>query len=466
MQGENLFEAPKEDIIESVKKKFIGFGEKANTSATYSKQLVSLCELVSNASVGLKATPESLLTMTVDEVEDLMEEHCHRFNDCRQVDLTVRLYDDTKLALTRGNFSNPKNSSKITSYRIAPKRLNTQLSALKLWLLIHRKLKNRKQFREIKFEKNRTVESSLSAITLETRDIKKMFQMANGFDIITLGFYGLDGLRPSLIPQLKVRHLHPRSYKIENGSLVLLKTPPLLIIPTNDEKGAHIEGNKASIEFPVFIPTQIATRMLNYVNGLGEAVTLDTRLCPSQDIGSVNYTVRKHYEGAGFNGKPYRMRNFASQLLKNIETKFNDADLKEFMLGHKPQKMSFIYDFKGLPEEVEAKWRSRYVEAVDGWINENIFMAQTAEDLKAARMLTDLAAKLGDEAKAREIFDMFEKGNMSTEQLQQRLSGVIQEGQDARLESKLDLMIEKKFAKKTVMQEREMLVEPEANSYG
>ena len=439
----SYYPKPKREYIDELRDIYLTYGTKRRTSEAYAEQLLSFCELTSNASVGLKVLPDSLLAMTIDEIEDMAEEHVRRFKDYRASDIRGRLYDDIKISLLRQGLSQTRDEKYLQNYKVAPKRLNVQLSALKLWLLINKKIKNRKMFRELKFEKGRAVEQSLMVSTLETADVQKMFQIANGVDSIILGLYGLCGIRPSIIPQIQVKHIHPRSAKIVDGKLQWTRSPPLIIVPA-EMMGEHVDGNKASIMFPVFIPNQIAARILNYVNE--GTVTPETRLSPADKKSAIDYVVKKYYVKVGFSGKPYRLRNFASRVLKIIETKYNDAEFKEFLLGHKPAKISFTYDFKGLSEDMEADWRGKYA-IVDKWINESIFNVASSEDMKAARMLTELAAKLGDEAKAREIFAMFEKGNMTMEMLEQRLAGMIKTEQEKQLGMKIEQYLSKQYPK-------------------
>jgi len=148
----------------------------------------------------------------------------------------------------------------------------------------------------MKFERSRPLTASLHAEALETRHVREMFAMANGVDSITLGMYGLEGLRPSLIPVMRVKHLHHRSYEIKDGKLVWNRLPPLMIIPYLDEKGRFIEGNKAAIEFPSFIPTTIAEQMRLYLNGLPEPVTLETKLAPVYNKDNITYIVKKYFK--------------------------------------------------------------------------------------------------------------------------------------------------------------------------
>ena len=67
------------------------------TAENYARQLLSFCELVSNVSQQFILTPDTLLEMELEEIEDLAEEHCKRFNEGRIVDISNQLPQDVPL---------------------------------------------------------------------------------------------------------------------------------------------------------------------------------------------------------------------------------------------------------------------------------------------------------------------------------------------------------------------------------
>ena len=134
---------------------------------------------------------------------------------------------------------------------LAPKYLNVVYYATKRWCAIKELIKGARMFKEIKFDKSSRKNDAMSETPLETKDIKNGFKVSNIDKKVDWGLYGLCGLRPRLIPQLRVKHIFARNRKIENGNLSLVK-PTIMIIPR------EIEGNKANITFMVFIPTRLA----------------------------------------------------------------------------------------------------------------------------------------------------------------------------------------------------------------
>lgn len=399
------------------------------TAEGYARQLLSFCELASDVSQQFILTPDMLLEMELEEIEDLAEEHCRRFNEGRIVDISNRLPQDVPLRLYDPS-----------AYRIAPKRLNIQMAALKKWLHINwrgsrAKLKNPRQFRRINYESSRLLHSRLMATTLEHKDIKLMFNLSNGIESITIGLYGLMGLRPSLIPFLRFKHLHPRSYEVKDGQFRWTKAPPLVIVPAVDDQGHHVVGSKASIEFPAFIPTPIAERIEFYINQ-NKQHNKDFRyikLSPADCKGDVDYIIRKYYVKIGYSGRPYDMRNYASRLLKRIELLFNNKDLKELMLGHKPRDMAGIYDFRGLGEEQEDHWRDQYEKAVDYFIKSEIFSTSTNKNNDTVRALVEIAGNLGVDAT--HVYSLYKVGELDIETTKTRITSLLQNSQESRIEN-------------------------------
>ncbi len=426
--SEVIYEKEKAEWRRELFGSFLSSGLRWMTCDNYADQLLSFCELVSDVSQSFIVNPDMLLEMELEEIEDLAEEHCRRFNDGRIVDISTRLPPDV-----------PLKTYKPSAYRLAPKRLNVQMAALKKWLHINwrvsrAKLKNPRQFRKINFEASRLLHSRLMADTLEHKDIKLIFNLSNGIESITIGLYGLMGLRPSLIPFLRVKHLHPRCYEVESGQFRWTKTPPLVIVPAVDDQGRHVDGNKASIEFPTFIPTPIAERIEFHLN---QAIQhnrqqdfRNLKLCPADNKQDVDYIIRKYYDKVGYSGRPYDMRNYASRLLKRIELLYNNKDLKELMLGHKPRDMAGIYDFRGLSEEQEAHWRSQYEKAVDSFIKSEIFSASTNKDNDTVKALVEIAGNLGVDAT--QVDNLYKLGELDFETTKIRLTSLLRNSQESR----------------------------------
>lgn len=326
--------------------------------------------------------------------------------------------------------------------KIAPKTLNVIYNAVKTWLYVNRKIKSRRQFREITFDKTSTLSSPLMSKTIEAKDMRKMISMANGEDSVILGFYGLMGLRPSIIAILKVKHIHPRSYTLKDGK-IQLKKPPMIVVPAKDEKGRHIKGNKAKIDFISFIPSRIA-EILELNLNREEKLTLETPLTQASDRGMVWWYVKKCLRKIGKEKvSTYRLRNFADYVLDRME----DVDLKEFMMGHKGS-ISAVYQFRGLPEEKEARYRQEYVKHVDSWIDQNIFGSLSDMDRKIAMVLSSQAESLGvPKEKINEILRILESGKMTLKTFQLRLNRVIQKSFEEKLEGMVKRAVSEELPK-------------------
>lgn len=90
---------------------------------------------------------------------------------------------------------------------LAPKYLNVIYNAVKTWCFVLRMIKNRKLFREIKFDKQSRKMDAMTEQPLETRHIRELMMISDAHERTLLGLYALCALRPSLIPQL-ARALH------------------------------------------------------------------------------------------------------------------------------------------------------------------------------------------------------------------------------------------------------------------
>ena len=194
-------------------------------------------------------------------------------------------------------------------------------------------------------------------------------------------------------------------------------------------------GNKASFEYPVFIPTAIAQRIEIWINDFYKVVTPESKLNPADNFSDVCYIMKKYFSKVGFNGRPYMARKFASDtVLKQLEYgEKGDTLLKETMCGHK-KGVKQIYDIlSGLNEEKILGWQKHYVNTVDSFINEKFFDINPTRKLKAARILVDLAADLGVDVAP--IFVKLKEGNMDLNTFRGQVATTIQRGQGNQLEA-------------------------------
>jgi hypothetical protein len=367
---------------------------KKSSAIGYTQALSTIC-------TAFKTTPNEMLKLPLEEIENKTEDYI--------------LDHKTKYA---------------------PKHLNVMFNAIKAWLFVNRVIKNRKLFREIKFDKSSLKNSALLSESITTEDMKKLISLSNGEDSVVIALGGFMALRPSIVPQLKVHHIHPafRKIVIENGVARLqLKKPTLMIVPRLTDDGTPLEGNKANIDFLVFIPTRfaekielnIATRNITTEEGILNAKI--TRLDNKRDY---TYVIKKYFKMIGKEGLPsYRLRNYGDFLLDKIA----DKDLKEQFMGHKGE-ISAVYGFRGLSEEKIADFERLY-SPVDRFIDENIFGSLSDTDRKIAVAQTSLAQSLGvSQDKIAELIGVLDAGKMSLTQFNESISRAINESYQSKLQ--------------------------------
>jgi len=265
--------------------------------------------------------------------------------------------------------------------KLAPKTLNVVFCSIKSWLRYKRVIKNNAQFRQIKFDKTSRKVSGLKETMVETKHVKNGFKVSNLEDSVDWGLYCLVGLRPSLIPQLRVKDIFERNYKLENDKLKFTVKAPLIVVDRT------YQGNKGNIDFLVFLPSRLAEMVEMLVNSNGK-VSKDTKLSKSDNAREIYYKIKTIYAhpNVNFKGRPYLLRKYADRVLDRITRLFNDEDMKEFLMGHKG-KISAIYQ-AGLSNEDERRMRGMYDKACDQWINEAIFEMANREDVERAKHLT------------------------------------------------------------------------------
>ncbi len=322
--------------------------------------------------------------------------------------------------------------------RLAPKYLNLIFNAVKRWYQIHGLIKSTKMFREIRFDTSSRKTDALTEAMLETKHIKMGFKVANLEDQIDWGLYVLCGLRPKIIPQLKVKNLHQRNYEIIDGALRFTTKPPLMIIPR------AYAGNKGNITFLAFIPTRLA-ELLEMQLKINERVTLETKISKSDNNREVYYKIKclfKH-PSIRFNGRPYLLRKYADRILDRITKIYNDEDMKEFLMGHKG-KISAIYQITGLTKEKEKELRDMYVKACDEWIDENIFEMRSKEEIDKAELIIRVTKSSGvelDEQKIEALREMFNCGKLTFERFEAEIGKLTLQAFDRQVEARFDQLM-------------------------
>lgn len=329
--------------------------------------------------------------------------------------------------------------------KLAPKHLNVTYCSVKRWCQINGLIKSTKMFREIKFDKSSRKTEALTETMLETKHIKAGFKIANLEDQIDWGLFALCGLRPRIIPQLKVKNLYPRNYEIADRRLSFTVKPPLMIIPRT------YAGNKANITFMVFIPTKLAELLEMQLNTKGN-VTAETKISKCDNYRDVYYKIRclfKH-PSINFSGRPYLLRKYADRILDRITKIYNDEDTKEFLMGHKG-KISAIYQTTGLTEEREKELRDMYVDACDRWISRNIFETASQEEIDKSEMLIAYSQQIAelDNDHVEALRLAFRKGTLTFEALQAELGKLTRQALDNAMEANFEQLFLKMSAKYT-----------------
>jgi hypothetical protein len=329
-------------------------------------------------------------------------------------------------------------------HELSPKHLNVVYCSVKTWCKATRLIESRRMFREVDFDKTSRKTEALTETALTTQKMYQGFQTVKISDKIDIGLYGLCGLRPTLIPQLKIiadKHrcgFHKRSAHIENGKLVIDRKPALYIITRLDESGKPRRGNKGNISFPIFIPSRLCELIETFVNSRYEEIKPDSKLSESHNDDAVYWKVKEFYRKIGFKGRPYLLRSYADRILDRITREFNEEDLKEFLMGHKG-KLSAIYQFKAISEEEERDYRKMYVEACDSWINEHIFGMATKETISRAEMLVKFATQLGvSESETTTLLEAFKNAKIDMKQFEAKLTELTNKALEQKMVSEFE----------------------------
>lgn len=233
--------------------------------------------------------------------------------------------------------------------QLSPSFLNITYSAMKKFCLWQNKIKNFAQFKQIDFDKSSRVVHERAFLT--PAQFRKLFDHADIREKCVLALYGVHGLRPALIPQLKIEDIMGWQNCITNNQIELSEYMWLMI-------KSDYRGNKARIQFPAILTNETADWISQHLNSRardGEKLGGKTQLVHIPTKTAVSEIVRKVYKQIGFNGRPYLLRHYANKLMKKA---YDDAELKEWCMGHKGS-ISAVYDHEHyLTEEEIADYNS------------------------------------------------------------------------------------------------------------
>lgn len=325
---------------------------------------------------------------------------------------------------------------------VAPKALNVTYCAVKAWCFATGVIENRKLFREIDFDKSSRKTDAITEQPLEPAIVKKLFEVCDVDEKILLGLYGLNGLRPALMPKAVIGWIFPQHYKIEQNTFKFTVKNPFMYIPKN------IEGNKASgITFFTILHSKIAEFIEYGVNLHNEAGTIDRNtplLSKYQTRKDIWKKVHKLFSEVGFDGRPYLLRSFADYVYDSAglkrESGMPDEDFKEQLMQHKGV-ISAVYQGKGLPQTVIDMYTQMF-QSVEKWINENVFGVVSQTQISAAQQLGLFARNLGvNENQIEIMLKALENGSMKYDIFQQRLKELTDEAFNLKMRQNIEATI-------------------------
>ena len=218
--------------------------------------------------------------------------------------------------------------------KLAPKRLNLTYCAVKRWCQIEKLIKSTKMFREMRFDK--TSRKTRDRTMLTKNIMKKLFDNADLKEKIVIGFYGINALRPSLIPQLLMEDFYREDFENNDNSVKLARNTWIWV-------KREYEGNKGNIDFPIILTAEETAWLEQYLNNRirkGEKLTPKSRIVLAENKRQVDYIVDKFFDAIDFAGRRYLLRHYA---FKQLKRSCEDYDFREWLMGHKG-KMSAVYD--------------------------------------------------------------------------------------------------------------------------
>lgn len=319
----------------------------------------------------------------------------------------------------------------------APKYLNIIYNAVKTWCYVLGMIKNRKMFKEIKFDKKSRKTDAMTERPLETTHVTQIMKVCDVYEKVLIGLYGLCGIRPSLIRQLKVSDFHPEDYTIQDGKIHFNTETPFLFV------NRSYEGNKARITFFVILPSKLK-ELLEFTLNANDPVTPKTQLLSKDRSKTSMYMkVTAIFKQIEFDGRPYLLRTYTDRLLDKTMV---DKDLKELMLGHKG-KISAVYQFKQLTQEDRKDYTKQY-EPCDTWINENIFGIPSSQEVSQADAIARVAVGIGVDADIiAKLKDAFNTGKLEMQQFERKIIDATNTTLDQRMQTRFEEMYLKMEAK-------------------
>jgi len=370
--------------VEKLMNEFQNYGLKRMTAKGYAAHVIRFCNRNG-------ITENDLLNLPLEQIEDLTE---------RFIKSNMR--------------------------RLSPKELNNYYASIKAYLVMKRKIKSTREFRQIKFDGQSRKTRDREMITREI-----MRQACDNTDVVgklVLTFYGVNGLRPSIIPQLKVGNIRKKDIKFNADGTVKLAPKTWIWI------WREYEGNKARIDFPIILTDEQRKWLEDHLNQrirYGEVINDDTQLLAiGQTADCVYKIVKRLLRKVGFNGRTYLLRHYAFKQLKRA---VEDYDFREWLMGHKG-RISAIYDHEHYLDDREIEeYKMQYDQT------KLLIYGATTEEMRQAELLAGFARNLGvSDDKIAQILNLLKTGQLTAKQFEQRLNQIVQKHLEQQIEDKFE----------------------------
>lgn len=377
----------KNPLVAKVKEQFFKYaGIKESTATTYAHSINYFCQ-------HYELTPFTLLELPLEDIEDKTERYIRAMKT-----------------------------------KIAPKRLNVIYSAIKSWLWLNKKIKSKKMFREIAFDK-----TSRKMRDVPLPDKQFLRQLCDNADLrekLVVAFYGVYAVRPSLIPQLKIEDIYHKDIEINEDGTVKLSN--IVWIWCKRE----YKGNKGNIDFPIILTSETSEWLESYLNQRArkEKLTPKSVLIDVKTKANVDRIVAKLFDCVGFKGRKYLLRHLGSKLLKRA---YDDEGLKEWLCGHKGG-ISATYEHSGhtLSDWEIRDYKSQLSE------RELLIYGISKNEQQIIDAKTDMARTLlkehFSETEYKAILRGLREGKMTFKQFNEKFDEIIKTAMDNKIENKFE----------------------------
>jgi hypothetical protein len=259
--------------------------------------------------------------------------------------------------------------------------------------------------------------------------VKKLFDNADLKEKIVIALYGINGLRPSLIPRILIEDIYPPDIEMEDGSVELAEKTWIWV-------KREYRGNKARIDFPIITSAEESAWIEEYLNRRireGESLTSKSQIVLVKTKYAVGYIVKKIFGFVGFEGRNYLLRHYA---YKNLKRACEDYDLREWLMGHKG-KASATYDHEHYLTNEEI---NEYKAMVDTQALHVYSLRSSQEEVIETRIQTLKALVDLESSQINKIRRELTSGRINIEQFNERLTQLAQDTMNRQIENKFEQM--------------------------